>query len=133
MWCYADPTNYAIIEFATAAAAKGFLRRLAKATGKQIEGDRYMKFSPNRTLIQRANDRRLGQIKHRLAQMEGICLNDVKIHWRKDEVQLKKKEVVYKKSKTGVPIYTGVALQIKELVEADVKQWLDDRGHEDSE
>ena len=97
VFCHGDPANFGIIEFHTPASAKSFLRRLAKMTGLEIEAGKVMKFSANRTLLQRAADKRLGMIKHLLAQLEGTDLKDVKISWKANVVRLKS-EIVCKRT-----------------------------------
>ena len=130
VWCYRDPANFGIIEFHTTAATKAFLRRLPKATDMQIEDGKTMRFGRNRTLTRRANDKRLGLIKHLLAQVEGVELKDIKIRWKANVIRLKN-EIVYKKDKDGQHVYTGKANDVKDQVEQQVRRWLEERGAED--
>ena len=67
-----------------------------------------------------------------LAHLEGIELADVKITWKRNVVKLKG-EIVYKKNKEGEHVYSGGAIEVREAVEANVKQWLEDRGGADSD
>ena len=129
-WCYSDPTNFGVIEFHTTASAKAFLRGLAKATDMQIEDGKTMRFGRNRTLTQRANDKRLGLIKHLLAQLEDVELKDVKIRWKANIIRLKS-EIVYKKDIDGQHLYIGKANHVKDQVEQQVRRWLEERGAED--
>ena len=131
VFCHGDPANFGIIEFHTPASAKSFLRRLAKMTSLEIEAGKVMKFSANRTLLQRAGDKRLGMIKHLLAQLEGIDLKDVKISWKANVVRLKS-EIVYKRTSSGEHEYIGKASEIKVAVEEQIKNWLEERGVDES-
>ena len=56
IFCPTDPCKFGIIEFVSAKAARAFLKKLTKATGKQV-GEREMRFSPNLTVVQRAQDK----------------------------------------------------------------------------
>ena len=130
VWCDKDQTNFGKIEFHTAASTKRFLRGLAKATDMQIEDGKTMRFGRHRTIAQRADDKRLGLIKHLLAQFEDVELKDVKIKWTENIVRLKSEDV-YKKAKDGERVYSGKAIDVKEQVEEKVRLWLEERGSED--
>lgn len=82
VFCFTDPSIFGVIEFVSVAGARSFLRGLRKATRFNIEGERNLRFSPNHTLAQRAQDKRLGKIKHRLSE-EGHDLSDIKIVWKR--------------------------------------------------
>ena len=89
-----------------------------------------MLFAPNRTLEQRAQDKRLGQIKHQLHE-RGHSLSNIKILWRKNVVKLGN-TIVYKVRSTE-HVYSGEALSVKAGVETFVRDWLEQRGAEDSD
>ena len=122
-WCYSDPTNFGVIEFHTIVSTKAFLRGLAKATDMQIEEGKTMRFGRNRTLTQRANDKRLGLIKHLLAQVKGVEFKDIKIRWKANVISLTS-ETVYKKDKDGQHLYIGKANDVKDQVEQQIRRWL---------
>ena len=133
VFCFRDPCNFGIIECHSIRAARSFLRKLKDAKGFEIEGEegRQMGFATNRTLPQRAQDKRLGQIKHQMFE-NGIPLEDIKILWRKNIVKAYKKPV-YKLSLRSDHIYRGDATAVKASVEEFVKKWLEARGEEDSD
>ena len=90
-----------------------------------------MRFAPNRTLGQRAQDKRLGQIKHQLHE-RGHALQDIKIVWRKNLVKLKDR-VIYKLGARRTHEYFTEGLIVKEVVEKHIKEWLEQRGAEESD
>ena len=107
-----------------------FLRGLAKATDMKIEDGKTMRFGRDRTLAQRADDKRLGLID----QLEYVELKDVKIQWKVNTVCLKsglKSDDVYKKAKDGEHVYIGKALEVKDQVEEQARLWLEERVAED--
>ena len=103
------------------------------AKGFEIGGDegRQMRFAANRTIQQRAQDKRLGQVKHQMYE-NGIAPEDIKILWRKNVVKVRGK-VVYKMSMTSKHIYSDEASEVKVGVEEFVKKWLEVGGEEDSD
>ena len=91
-----------------------------------------MRFSPNLTVVQRAQDKRLGQIKHQMCQLPGYSLENVKIFWKNNIVKAGS-EFVYKLTSQGTHEYKGKGLEIKEAVESFVHTWLEERGCEESD
>ena len=77
--CFTDPSAFGVILFASPARAKAFLRNLSKTKNFSIDGDRILRFSRNRTLQQRAEDKRLGMLKHEISKLPGMELRDIKI------------------------------------------------------
>ena len=136
VYCFADPSNFGVIEFASVKDVRGFLRMLRKASEFEIDNEKSLKFSPNRTLNQRAQDKRLGQIKHQMT-LQGHDLEAIKIIWKKNIVKLGDK-VVYKFSKgttegTGEHIYSNEGIIVKDGVEDVVKSWISQRGGDESD
>ena len=130
--CFTDPCKSGVIKFSSAGGAKQFLRDLRKAKEFNIDTDRELKFSRNRTLKQRAEDKRLGFLKHELSELPGIDLQDVKIMWKKSVVLLKGVKVFHI-SKKGEFVFKHEAVQVKDKVQAHVKEWTESRGGEENE
>ena len=103
------------------------MRRLPKATDMQIEDGKTMRFGRHRSLAERAHDKRLGLIKHLLAQLKDVELKDIKIRWKASIVR-HNSDIVYKKDADGEHSYSGKALDIKAKVEEQVRLWLEERG-----
>ena len=132
VFCFADPSNFGIIEFESIAATRGFLKKLRAAGDLEIDDEKKLRFAPNRTLVQRAQDRRLGQIKHQLFT-SGHALDDIKIIWRRNVVKLGKKIVYKLRLDTKEHEYLEEAMAVQDVVEDYVKLWVSQRDSGDSD
>ena len=57
------------IQFKTSSAKRGFYRRLKDAKNLEIDTEKSLRFADRKTLQERAQDQRLGQIKHRIMRL----------------------------------------------------------------
>ena len=61
--CYSDPEMSGVIKFRTENGWNAFLRSCRRAKDKIIEGDQKLRFSKKLTVVERAEEKRLGYIK----------------------------------------------------------------------
>ena len=62
--CYSEPTMSGVIKFKTENRRNAFLRSCRRAKNKIIEGDRKLRFSKKLTMVERAEEKRLGYVKN---------------------------------------------------------------------
>ena len=132
VFCYTDPATSGVLKMRSEKARNNFLRSSRKLKDTAIDEDRMMKFSKKLTVDERAIEKRLGYIKNAVMVRESVGVKEVKIDWRKKEVEYKKVKVFQTLDK-GERVYTGIGTDIKAEVEEKVKAWLDKRQHEDSD
>ena len=131
LFCFDDPAMSGVLKFRSEASRNSFLRGSWRMTNKDIGEDRQMKFSKKLTVIERAVEKRLGYIKHAIMTKTGAEKKEVKIWWRRREVEYKHVKV-FKVTKEGERVYEGVGKEVKQEVEAKVDEWLKMRMSEDS-
>jgi hypothetical protein len=131
LFCFDDPAMSGVLKFRSEASRNAFLRGSWRMINKDIGEDRQMKFSKKLTVIERAVEKRLGYIKHAIMTKTGAEKKEVKIWWRRREVEYKHVKV-FKVTKEGERVYEGVGKEVKQEVEAKVDEWLKMRMSEDS-
>ena len=132
IFTYSDPAQCGVIKFKSEMNKKSFYRKLKTCPTWKLEGGRDIKFSNKLTLQERSEEKRLGQIKYRIMQKDGMDKSKVKIIWKKTEVKYNGVRVFWI-DKHGQRKYEGEAADIKGEVEDFIKQWLEARGGELSE
>ena len=131
IFCFDDPVMSGVLKFRSEASRNAFLRGSWRMINKDIGEDRQMKFSKKLTVIERVVEKRLGYIKHAIMTKTGAEKKEVKIWWRRREVEYKHMKV-FKVTKEGERVYGGVGKEVKQEVEAKVDEWLEMRMSEDS-
>ena len=132
VFCYNEEAMSGVLKCRTEAGRNALLRGSWRLTDKQISEDRIMKFGKKLTVFERADEKRLGFIKHEVMTKFGVGVKDVKIMWAWQQVEFKG-EKIFKVKKNGQRIYSGVGKEISQNVEAKVADWLKKRNQEDSD
>ena len=92
-----------------------------------------MRFSKKLTVAERAAEKRLGWIKHAIMTKMNADVKAVKINCHKHTVTYNKVDLLFKTTKQGERVYSGIGVEVKDEVEAKVAAWLKMREHEDSD
>ena len=132
VFCYNEEAMSGVLKCRTEAGRNALLRGSWRLKNKQIGEDRTMKFGKKLSVLERADEKRLGYIKHEVMTKFEAGVKDVKIRWPRQEIEYKG-ERIFKINKAGQRIYSGAGKEVKQDVEAKVAAWLKKRNQEDSE
>ena len=88
-------------------------------------------FKNNDPIVKRALDKELGRIKYHLIETKG-CKPDVKIFWkrRSKDIEVKGNKVACVSDANVLFEKSGLATEIKDLVDAEMKEWKEKRNHD---
>jgi len=126
-----DPAKIGIVQFRSKASKLGFYKKANTIQATWNCGET-MWWKNNDTIEKRLLDAELGFIKYHLIETKGFSPSDVKILWKKPSkpIEVKESKVAWISNDNSFIEKTGVASEIKELVENSMKEWKNKRNIE---